>query len=372
MTAYGSVDSAVAAMRLGAFDYLQKPFHPDEVFLRIDKAFERVTLRREVQNLRRQIRDRVLTPGLVGHSRALHQVLDLVSRVAPSDATVLIQGESGTGKELIAKTIHHHSLRAAGPFVAINCGALPEALLESELFGHVKGAFTGAVGHKKGLFEEAQHGTVFLDEIGDMPLTLQVKLLRVLQEREIRRVGGTAVLPVDLRVLAATNKDLAHLVSRGAFREDLYYRLNVILVTLPPLRERPEDIAPLAEHFLSTYAAKMGKIMAPLPAEVHDLLARYPWPGNVRELANVMERAVVLAQDRLRPADLPLALRQGLPPGIPAAPGHEQTTSDLERAHVLHTLDRLEWNVSRAAKALGIGRTTLWRKLKRYRGERAL
>jgi DNA-binding NtrC family response regulator len=369
MTAYGSVESAVEAMKLGAFDYLLKPFNPEELFLRVDKALERVSLRREVANLRSQVRERFTHSGIVSQSSAMQKVLEMVSRVAQSDTTVLIEGESGTGKELIAKAIHHQSPRARGPFVAINCGALPEPLLESELFGHVKGAFTGAIAHKMGLFEEANGGTVLLDEIGETPLPIQVKLLRVLQERQVRRVGSNTSTAVNIRILAATNKHLSQLVRTGAFREDLYYRLNVIPFALPPLRQRPEDIPLLAMHFLKKYATDMGKTMPSLPADTLDLLTHYPWPGNVRELENVMERAVVLTSDTITPADLPVPVRRGILVETTETPGQEGTTSEIERAHILDTVIRCDGNLSRAAETLGIGRTTLWRKLKRYRGE---
>jgi two-component system response regulator HydG len=296
----------------------------------------------------------------------MQRVLEMVARVAPSDATVLVQGESGTGKELIAKAIHHASPRADGPFVAVNCGALPEALLESELFGHVKGAFTGAIAAKRGLFEEAQGGTLFLDEIGEMPPSLQVKLLRALQEREIRRVGGTQAIGVDVRIVAATNRDLAQLVRDGRFRDDLYYRLNVVLVALPPLRERREDVPLLAAHFLARAAERRGRPLR-LSAATEERLAAYPWPGNVRELENALERASILAAgDTIAPGDLPPHIASGAGPGpVPALPA-QRNLAEVERAHILQTLERCGWNHSRAADALGIGRTTLWRKLKEY------
>jgi transcriptional regulator with PAS, ATPase and Fis domain len=338
------------------------------MFLRVGKALERVSLRREVANLRSQVRERFLHAGIVSQSQVMQRVLDMVHRVAQSDTTVLIQGESGTGKELIARAIHHQSPRARGPFITVNCGALPEPLLESELFGHVKGAFTGAVTHKKGLFEEAHGGTVLLDEIGETPLTIQVKLLRVLQDRHIRRVGSTTSAAVNIRILAATNRDVTQLIRTGAFREDLYYRLNVIPFVLPPLRERPEDIPLLAQHFLHKYTAIMHKTMAPFPADTLEALARYPWPGNVRELENAIERAVVLASDTITPADLPVYVQCGIMADPAGAPGQASTTSEIERAHILDVLTRCHGNLSRAAAVLGIGRTTLWRKLRRYRG----
>ncbi|MGH7278292.1 MAG: sigma-54-dependent transcriptional regulator, partial [Candidatus Rokuibacteriota bacterium] len=296
LTAFAGWESAKEAIRLGALDYFEKGQEPDELYHRIDKALAERALRRENENLRRQLRERHGIAGLVALSPAMHAVLDLVERAAPTDATLLIQGESGTGKELIARGVHHASARAARPFVAVNCGAVPEALLESELFGHMRGAFTGAVASKPGLFEEAHGGTLFLDEIGDMPAALQVKLLRALQSGEMRRLGATQAMTIDVRVLAATNRDLAELIRQEKFREDLFYRLNVIQVVLPPLRERREDIPALAEHFLARSAGRLGRELR-LSPEALERLLRYPWPGNVRELENAMERAAILARE---------------------------------------------------------------------------
>jgi DNA-binding NtrC family response regulator len=315
LTAYAGWESAKEAMRLGAFDYFEKGKEPDEFLHRVDKALEEKGLRRENENLRRQVRERYSLPGIIAHSKEMQQVLELALRVAPTDATVLIQGESGTGKEVIAKTIHHASPQANGLFVAVNCGALPETLLESEIFGHVKGAFTGATGHKKGLFEEAHNGTFLLDEIGDMPLSLQVKFLLALQEGEVRRVGSNQATTVHVRVLAATNRDLAQLLHQGQFREDLYYRLNVIPIVLPPLRERREDIPALAEHFLGRFGEKHRRPLR-LSATAVERLLRYPWPGNVRELENAMERTAILARsDAVGPDELPPPYRRRRPPG---------------------------------------------------------
>ena len=366
LTAYAGWESAKEAMRLGAFDYFEKGREPDELFHRIDQALEKKALRRENENLRHQVQTRYSMPGIVAGSAPMQRVLELVARVAPSDATVLIEGESGTGKELIAKAIHHASPRAARPFVAVNGGALPEPLLESEMFGHVKGAFTGAVATKRGLLEEAQDGTFFLDEIGEMPGSLQVKLLRALQEREIRRVGGNQPITLNVRIIAATNRDLAQLMREGRFREDLYYRLNVFPVKLPPLRERREDIPLLAEHFLARAAERHGRAMRLTPAASACLLS-YAWPGNVRELENAIERAAILASgEAITPDDLPPHIASGAglgpTPGLPA----QQNLAEIEKAHIVQTLERCGWNHSRAAEALGIGRTTLWRKLKDY------
>ena len=300
----------------------------------------------------------------------MQDVLDLVERVAPTDATLLIQGESGTGKEVIAKAVHHASARATRPFVAVNCGAVPETLLESELFGYVRGAFTGATVNKIGLFEEATGGTLFLDEIAEMPPALQVKLLRVLQSGEVRRLGATQTATIDVRVVAATHGDLAAMISQGTFREDLFYRLNVIQISLPPLRDRREDIPALAEHFLARSAGKLGRELR-LSAEAVERLLRYPWPGNVRELENAIERAAILARGATVDAtDLPPHVAAGVQLGPSPTLPRQITLAEMERIHILQTLERFGRNHSGAAEALGIGRTTLWRKLKEYGIER--
>jgi DNA-binding NtrC family response regulator len=367
LTAYAGWESAKEAMQLGALDYFEKGREPDELLHRIDRALQEKALKRENENLRRQVEERFGLPGIIAHSAVMRRVLDLVARVAPTDATVLIQGESGTGKELIAKAIHHASPQARGPFVAVNCGALPEALLESELFGHVKGAFTGASAAKKGLFEEAHQGTLFLDEIGEMPQPLQVKLLRALQSGEVRPVGSNQAGTVEARVLAATNRDLEQMVRQGGFREDLFYRLNVIAIALPPLRERREDLPLLAEHFLERLGAKQGRDLR-LSPDALDRLLGYAWPGNVRELENAIERAAILSRgDTVGIEDLPphvaASLALGQAPTLPP----QQSLAGVEKSHIIQTLERCGWNYSRASAALGIGRTTLWRKLKEYR-----
>ena len=366
LTAYAEWKSAKDAIRLGALDYFEKGQEPDDLNHRIERVLNDRALRRENENLRAQLRERYALHGLIAQSRSMHTVLDLVERVAPTDATVLIQGESGTGKEVIAKALHHASARAERPFVAVNCGAVPETLLESELFGYMRGAFTGATVSKLGLFEEADRGTLFLDEIAEMPAALQVKLLRVLQSGEVRRLGATQASTIDVRVIAATNGDLATLISEGSFREDLFYRLNVIQVVLPPLRDRREDIPALAEHFLARSAGKLGRTLRLSPAALERLL-RYPWPGNVRELENAIERAAILAQsETLAPDDLPPHVAAALPLGPSPTLPKQTTLADAERAHILQTLERFGRNHSSAAEALGIGRTTLWRKLKEY------
>ena len=366
LTAYAEWKSAKEAIRLGALDYFEKGQEPDELYHRIDKALAGRALRRENENLRAQLRERYGLPGLIAQSPAMQAVLDLVERVAPTDATLLIQGESGTGKEVIAKAVHHASARAARPFVAVNCGAVPETLLESELFGYMRGAFTGAAAAKPGLFEEADGGTLLLDEIAEMPASLQVKLLRALQSGEVRRLGATQSMTIDVRVIAATHGDLAALIGEGRFREDLYYRLNVIQIVLPPLRDRREDIPALAAHFLARAAGKLGRERRLSPPALERLL-RYPWPGNVRELENAVERAAILSRsDRVEPDDLPPHVSAGLQLGPSPALPRQITLADAERAHILQTLERFGRNHSGAAEALGIGRTTLWRKLKDY------
>jgi DNA-binding NtrC family response regulator len=371
LTAYAEWKSAKEAIRLGALDYFEKGQEPDELYHRIDKALAGRALRRENENLRAQLRERYGLPGLIAHSPAMHAVLDLVGRVAPTDATVLIQGESGTGKEVIAKAIHHASARAARPFVAVNCGAVPETLLESEIFGYMRGAFTGAAVSKPGLFEEAGGGTLLLDEIAEMPAALQVKLLRALQSGEVRRLGATQATTIDVRVIAATHGDLAALISDGKFREDLFYRLNVIQLVLPPLRDRREDIPALAEHFLGRAAGKLGRPLR-LSAAALERLLRYPWPGNVRELENAIERAAILARrESVEPDDLPPHVTAGLQLGPSPALPRQISLAEAERVHILQTLERVGGNHSAAAEALGIGRTTLWRKLKEYGLERA-
>jgi len=370
LTAYAGWESAKEAIQLGAFDYFEKGREPDELLHRIDRAVADKALRRENENLRAQVRERFGLPGLIASSAEMAQVLDLVGRVAPTDATVLIHGESGTGKEVVAKALHHASRRAGARFVAINCGALPEALLESEIFGHVKGAFTGAGANKKGLYEEAHGGTLFLDEIGEMAPGLQVKLLRALQSGEVRPVGSTRAITVDARVVAATNRDLEPMIRQGSFREDLFYRLNVIPIALPPLRERREDIPLLAEHFLARFGQRQGRVLR-LSAGAMERLLRYAWPGNVRELENAMERTAILARsETIEPGDLPPHVGAGLALGPAPGLAAEQTLAEAERAHIVQILERYGWNHTRAAEALGIGRTTLWRKLKEFEIEK--
>ena len=313
MTAFASTDTAVEAMRLGATDYFTKPFNVDELRLKVRQQLEARRLREENVLLKRALNTRHGFASMIGRSSVMLDVFRMVETIAKTSSTVLITGESGTGKELVARAIHYNSLRGEQPFVALNCGALPETLLESELFGHVRGAFTSADVNKKGLIEVAEHGTIFLDEIGEMNQTMQVKLLRVLQDRRFRRLGGTEEVQADIRVIAATNQDLTRLVAEGRFREDLYYRINVIAMHLPSLRERREDIPLLAEHFLEKYAAEMGKPVRSVSHEAMALLETYAWPGNVRELENVIERAVALEQSAIvLPETLPMHVRAGV------------------------------------------------------------
>jgi two-component system, NtrC family, response regulator HydG len=364
LTAYAGWESAKEALQLGALDYFEKGREPDELFARIDRALSEQTSRREHDALRLPIAADDGVPGIVFRSPAMRRVLDIVARVAPTDAAVLIHGESGTGKELIARAIHGASRRAQKPFVALNCGALTETLLESELFGHVKGAFTGASVSKKGLFEEADGGTVFLDEVGEMSPALQVKLLRTLQDGEVRAVGSSQSITVDTRVVAATNQNLEGLMRQGRFREDVFYRLNVIAFTIPPLRERREDIPLLVEHFLDRFNRRQGRAVR-LDENAMERLMAHPWPGNIRELEHAMERMVILGEgDTITADDLPLLMASGVRPELAAPNGG--SLADTEKTHIREMLERHGWNYSRTADALGISRTTLWRKLKEY------
>ncbi|OGL16768.1 MAG: two-component system response regulator [Candidatus Rokubacteria bacterium RIFCSPLOWO2_12_FULL_71_22] len=366
MTAYGTIEHAVAAIKAGASDYLTKPLNLDELLHRIGQVRDRQRLVGENRELRAALQERHRVEGVIGESGRMQEALSLVRRVAASDATVLIRGESGTGKELIAKAIHYASRRAEGPLVRINCAALPEGLLESELFGHEKGAFTGAHAMRRGRFELAHGGSLFLDEIGDLPPHLQVKLLRVLQEREIERVGSSHPIQVDVRLLAATHCDLEALLKEGRFRDDLYYRLNVVTISVPPLRERREDIPLLLDHFLSRFARENGKTIRGLTREARETLLRYDYPGNVRELENVVERAVVLTRDEvIGLADLPLAVREPEPDtgeaaGLPAA------VEGLERRMIREALARADGIQTRAAELLGISERVLRYKLRKY------
>ncbi len=367
-TAFGSIETAVEAMRAGAHDYITKPIDVTAVLVKIEKALETRQLRRDNAMLRERLHEKHRFANIVGESGELQAVFDVVKRAAPTKATVLVLGESGTGKELIAQAIHEESPRREKPFVKVNCAALSETLLESELFGHEKGSFTGAAGKREGRFELADGGTLFLDEIGDVTPALQVKLLRVLQQKEFERVGGTQTLKVDVRVVAATNKDLSVEVKAGKFREDLYYRLNVVSVTLPPLRKRKSDIPALVSHFIEKYNDAHGKTVKGLAPGTLNALLSYDWPGNVRELSNVVERAVVLARENeLTSDDLPATLRGPRPKDraadslIPGATLHE-----IEREAILRTLEMVDGSTSRAADVLGISVRKIQYRLKEY------
>jgi len=370
MTAQASLSSAIRAVNEGAFHYIQKPFGNDELLAICRRAVEARQLKVENRRLKKEIRrrDRTASGRPVGRSRAFTDVLVLAETVAPTDSTVLISGESGTGKEVVARYIHRLSDRADGPFLSINCGALPESLLESELFGHVKGSFTGAVKDKDGLLVAAEGGTFFLDEIGEMSPATQVKLLRAIQEREVIPVGATQAVPVDVRIIGATNRDLEEEIRKGTFRTDLYYRLNVIQLRLPPLRDRREDIDLLARHFLERLGEREGGAARELSEDALEALRRYDWPGNVRELENALERAVVLASDGpLGPASLPDRVRERPEVRlVDEAPPPNPTMEIIERAYIRWVLDAEGGNKTRAAEVLGIDPSTLYRKLNRY------
>jgi DNA-binding NtrC family response regulator len=361
MTAYASVESAVRAMKAGAYDYIIKPFDPDDLSLLIKRAAEHRSLRAENVRLKRSLESAAAPPPLLGASPAMKHVLELVATVSASDATVLITGESGTGKELVARAIHAGSARRYNPMVVVNCGALPEGTLESELFGHEAGAFTGARGRHKGKFEAAEGGTVFLDEIGDVSPRVQVELLRVLEEKFVTRLGGNTPVPVDFRTIAATNRDLLAMVREGTFREDLYWRLNVFTIDIPPLRARPEDIPVLAEQFLERFARAMNRKPMSLAPATLELLRAYPWPGNVRELQNAIERAVVVGAGAcVEPKDLPVHIASA-----PVQPG-PGSLAEAEKAHIQAVLDAQGWNITRSARVLDVDRVTLYNKIKKY------
>jgi DNA-binding NtrC family response regulator len=373
VTAYGTIETAIRALHEGAIDYVRKPFKLDEVRLCVARTMERKRLRHAAKSGAAGVPAAPpQSPGrgrtIIGSHSGMVELFKLVSRVAGTKSSVLIIGESGTGKELIARTIHESSPRADRPFVAVNCTSLSETLLESELFGHVKGAFTGAIDRHPGLFLEANRGTVFLDEVGDMSLSMQAKLLRVLQEQEVKPVGGAETIPVDVRVVAATHRDLEALVRAGSFREDLYYRLHVVALNVPPLRERKEDIPLLAGHFLREYAARSNRQVSGFSPKAMEALIAHTWPGNVRELENVVERAVALAPGPIvEEGDLPEKLLGAHRPG-PSAPGPRQgpTLDDLIRERVLRALGEARGNKSEAARMLGVPRRTLYRMLERY------
>ncbi|MDR3566970.1 MAG: sigma-54 dependent transcriptional regulator [Syntrophobacteraceae bacterium] len=377
VTAYSSIPTAVEAVKSGAFDYVTKPIDFDTLRVVMERALEHTRLRDENESLRGELA-RFQTSELTGASPAMQKLLEMIALVAPTDTTVLITGESGTGKGLIARAIHANSARREKPLIEVNCAAIPETLIESELFGHEKGAFTGADKQRKGRFTSADSGTIFLDEIGELPLPMQAKLLRAIQEGEIQRVGSDGAIPVDVRVIAATNRNIEKMVKEGLFREDLFYRLNVFALAAPPLRERVEDIPALAQGFLARFSRKSGKVVRTIPPRAMDLLLRYTWPGNVRELENAMERAVILLRgDSISPAELPLPVQaveeQGeekAPLPRPAENGFgEADLACIEKQAILNKLQETAGNKSEAARRLGITRRTLKLKLKKYGSE---
>ncbi len=367
MTAFGSIETAILAIKEGAYDYVSKPFKLDEIKLAIQRALDQRRLLQENLLYRQELITKYKLENIVGRSPQMLQVYKTIARVAESRSTVLLIGESGTGKELVARAIHFNRPRAPRAFIVVDCGSLAETLLESELFGHVRGAFTGAITNKKGLFEEADSGTCFLDEVGDISLAMQAKLLRVLQEHEIKRVGGTETIKVDVRIVAATNKNLEQLITEKRFREDLFYRLNVVSLHLPPLRDRVEDIPLLAEHFLRKFAEINQKPVSRISPEALEMLSRFGWPGNARELENVVERAVTLSQHSIiLPEDLPARMRTE--PAMVNAnilPSHI-SLSELEKLYIQKVLEQTGWNKKKAADILGIDRRTLYRMASRY------
>lgn len=372
MTAFAAVETAVEAVKLGAYDYIIKPFNIDEVKLLIKRAMQVQTLTEEVKVLREELYSNYRLDKFLTNSPKMQELYRIIGKVASTSATVLLSGESGTGKELIANTIHYNSLRSHGPLVKVNCGALPESLLESELFGHEKGAFTGAAARKLGRFELANKGTIFLDEIGEVSQSLQVKLLRVLQEREFERVGGTELVKTDIRIIAATNRNLEDMVAKGTFREDLYYRLNVVSIHVPPLRERREDIPLLADYFLHKYAQENNRTMSMFDLETCSLLADYNWPGNVRELANVVERAVIMSTGCvIFPEDLPQALSRQQIVAMEASSDYtgqslKEIIKQVERNVIKQALAHNNGNKVKTAKDLGMSRRALLYKIEEY------
>ena len=360
MTAFGTLESAIEAVREGAYDYVSKPFKMEELLLVVDRALESRRIAEENRDLRGALREQQGISEIVGRSAAMLAVFKSIARAADSLGSVLVLGETGTGKELVARSIHMHGTRRAQPFLAINCAALPENLLESELFGHEKGAFTGAVARKAGLFEQADGGTVFLDELGELPLSLQSKLLRTLQSGEVRLLGGSATLKVDVRMIGASNRDLRHLVAEGSFREDLWFRLNTMIIQVPALREHMEDLPLLAERFLRAAAERSGKDIQGISREALAVLNRHDWPGNVRELEHAIDHAVSFArQSLILPEDLPVETSA-------ARPSRLMSLEELERQHILYVLKAVQGSRQRAAEVLGIDRKTLYRKLLRF------
>jgi DNA-binding NtrC family response regulator len=367
ITAFGTIESAVEAMRLGAFYYLTKPFKSADLLLLVERALEEKHLRTEIRRLQREVEAHYHFDRIIGKSPAMQQVFDLVDRLKDSQVNILLTGESGTGKDLLARTLHYHSSRRQAPFVPVNCAAIPEQLLESELFGYVQGAFTDARKDKKGLFVEAHGGTLFLDEVGELPLLLQAKMLRVIEDKEVRPLGATRGEKVDVRIIAATNRDLRRAVDEGKFRQDLFYRLNVVDIHFPPLRERPEDLPLLIQHFIE-HSGQSSRAQR-LSAEALRIFLNYPWPGNVRELENTIERALVLCRgEEITPADLPAHLTGSKPhvTSLHDALLRRRPLADIEREYILLALELTEGKKKEAADLLGIDRKTLYRKLEEY------
>jgi DNA-binding NtrC family response regulator len=373
ITAYATVDTAVSAIKQGAYDYIVKPFHPDEVGMIIKKIIERQNLIKENTLLRKELARSYEFQDIIGKNSKMQAIFELIKTIGPTRSTVLIEGESGTGKELIARAIHKASLRSGCPFIALACAALPEALLEAELFGYEKGAFTGAVASKKGKIEIADGGSLFLDEIGDIDQKTQVDLLRFLQEREFRRLGGNETIKVDVRIIAATHRDLKQMVADGRFRDDLYYRINVLTITIPPLRERREDVPILTAHFIEKYRVETNKNVIKISEDALKILIDHPWPGNVRELENAIEHAVVITKDEIiHPKDLPQQILNSSTYQLVNSTTHQpinpatQTLEDIEKEHIIKVLKDCGNNISKASKVLGINRATLYRKMKEY------
>jgi DNA-binding NtrC family response regulator len=361
ITAYGSIATAIDAMKDGAHDYLLKPFDPSELGVLIEKIIQQQQQARENIYLKEQFKDRTRFESIIGQSEPMQKIFDLICDVAPTDSTVLITGETGTGKGLAAKAIHSQSRRSKGPYVVVNCGAIPDHLMENELFGHMKGAFTDAKETKRGRLELAHGGTLFLDEIGEVSPRMQIDLLRVLEDRVFYRVGGTQPMEADFRVIAATNRSLEQAIREGCFREDLYYRLNVVAFSMPPLRQRKQDIPLLSEHFLRRFVQETHRRVDRISREAMDEMMLYDWPGNVRELQNAIERAVVVSKNRqIAPEDLPILCR------APEAAASRHSLEQMEKAHILQTLNEHEWNIARSARVLRIDRSTLYSKIKRY------
>ncbi|MEA3461181.1 MAG: sigma-54 dependent transcriptional regulator [Bacteroidota bacterium] len=360
MTAFASVATAVQALKEGAFDYVTKPFDPDDLSHLIRNAATQVALKAENENLKEHVTSLVDVEDIVGESEPLKKVLREVEKVAPSDSSVIITGESGTGKELVARAIHSNSPRKYFPLISVHCGSLSESLLESELFGHEKGAFTGAAFNRKGRFEMADGGTIFLDEIGTIPAKMQVELLRVLESKTFVRVGGNKEISSDFRVICATNRDLKEMVASGTFREDLYYRLNVVNIKIPPLRERPDDIPGLVKHFIQKYCTSMSRDMISIDPAAMKHLETFEYPGNVRELENMIERAIVVGNGKI------IKLKD-LPMGKEVISSSIESLDDLEKKHIAKILEKYSWNISRSAKALSVDRATLYNKIKKYK-----